>query len=376
MSIPNLPIPNRLQMTKIENGLRFSYKNHPSNALLWLFLGLFIIGVGISENDNGGDVLTLFCFVLGLGMVYIGLVVLINRATLLVTHNELNFLYAPLPIRRSRQVKTIDLQQLLVQARKADAGQGEFTYYVLQAVLRDGRKVDLVSEFPSDVLRFIEIQIESWLGIKNNPNFPTGDGQRNTLPTKIELTGISSLPIPNRLSMIKDNNGLFFSYRIPPKAALLTIASGFIFVLPGLFFLIALYVGEEPRDLGEVIQYLLAIFVFGIGLVAIYIGLAALVNRATIRVTKSDFLFRYGPLPLSRSIHLQTSDLKQLFVQAQEADTGQGKFTFYVLRGVLNDGRKVNLARELPSDVLQFIELQLESWLGITDSRETGELGG
>ena len=102
----------------------------------------------------------------GVGMTYYTLAGLLNVTRLKVDREQFAVQHDPVPWPGEVKTPTNTLEQLYCK-EKSHSGESGTTYtYQLCAVLKDGRKLDLVSGLDSaDIAIFLEQQIETWLRI-------------------------------------------------------------------------------------------------------------------------------------------------------------------------------------------------------------------
>lgn len=199
------------------------------------------------------------------------------------------------------------------------------------------------------------------------------------------------LPSPDNLHMVKDPSGLHISYRraswkgsIWLLGGVMMLGTGWLFLDPGeslletILIFIFLVFGSGNADYESFRDPSSSIIIGGIlaffGAVLTYNGLAILINRLTIRVTYSELRVRHVPLPYPGNWRLPSKALKQLYITKREVITRRGTRTYGVLEAVLGDNRLVTLVGELPYNILRYLEVQIESWLGIPDRRVAGEV--
>jgi hypothetical protein len=104
----------------------------------------------------------------GVGLTYYTLAGFFNRSRILVTRQEVVIAHGPLPWRGNLRISALDLEQLYCQEEANRGKNGTYYRYQLSALLRDGRKIKLLSNLSKpDTALFIEQQIEKWLSIKD-----------------------------------------------------------------------------------------------------------------------------------------------------------------------------------------------------------------
>ena len=102
----------------------------------------------------------------GVGLTYSTLAGFINRTTLRVDGLDFSVQYDPLPWYGEVKVPIEQLDQLYCKENRSSSDNGTQYSYQLCAILKDGRKLDLVKNLETpDLAAYLEQQIESWLQI-------------------------------------------------------------------------------------------------------------------------------------------------------------------------------------------------------------------
>jgi predicted RNA-binding Zn-ribbon protein involved in translation (DUF1610 family) len=102
----------------------------------------------------------------GVGLTYSTLAGFLNRTTLRVDGQKFTLQYDPLPWYGEVKVPINELEQLYCKESHTSSDSGTHYSYQLCAVLKGGRKLDLVKDLESpDLAAYLEQQIETWLGI-------------------------------------------------------------------------------------------------------------------------------------------------------------------------------------------------------------------
>ena len=102
----------------------------------------------------------------GVGLTYSTLAGFINRTTLRVDSQRFSVQYDPLPWYGEVKVPIDQLDQLYCKENRSSSDNSNHYSYQLCAILKDGRKMDLVKNLESpDLAAYLEQQIESWLNI-------------------------------------------------------------------------------------------------------------------------------------------------------------------------------------------------------------------
>lgn len=102
----------------------------------------------------------------GVGLTYSTLAGFINRTTLRVDGQIFSVQYDPLPWIGEVKVPVNELEQLYCKESHTSSDSGTNYSYQLCALLKDGRKLELVKNLESpDLAAYLEQQIETWLRI-------------------------------------------------------------------------------------------------------------------------------------------------------------------------------------------------------------------
>lgn len=106
----------------------------------------------------------------GIGLLWYTLAVYFNKSSLTISDRFLRVrsLPIPLPSFKATNLEVADIDQLYVSKYTASTSNGVPNYaYALYAVMKDGTKVSLLRGMNRETQRYIEREIESYLGIKN-----------------------------------------------------------------------------------------------------------------------------------------------------------------------------------------------------------------
>lgn len=104
----------------------------------------------------------------GVGLTYRTLAGFLNKTWITVADGEVTVRHGPLPWLGNRKVPPGEIQQLYCEQIKGKNGHS--SSYTLSAVLRDGRKIDLIKSLPNAAqVLYFEQRIEEHLGIEPAP---------------------------------------------------------------------------------------------------------------------------------------------------------------------------------------------------------------
>lgn len=149
------------------DGLRISYKRFRWQGLLGLpLLGVLIWFLLWAIQTSSLGLAGLYA-ALSLYVIYALLVALVNRVTIQVTRGELCISHRPLPWPGRRRLECGEIVQLYTHRTVVPGRRGDRTVSMLRAILKDGRQVRLLSELSFEATRYLEAQIEAWLGIED-----------------------------------------------------------------------------------------------------------------------------------------------------------------------------------------------------------------
>jgi hypothetical protein len=164
----HLPLPEGVQMENDLQSLRISCSQF--KPIVWpaLAFGFFFIAGGIFLYTSGALAFVyLASLLMGLLLVYSSLAGLFNHLSILVTREQLKVLHGPLPFEKSHSLPSVEVTQLYTHPMALPTRYRDIGGFTLEAILHDGRLVPLLSDPSYGKVHFIEMQIESWLGIQD-----------------------------------------------------------------------------------------------------------------------------------------------------------------------------------------------------------------
>ncbi len=171
------PRPNEVTIQKQGQGLKLSWRWFSAKyiglaifAVVWDAFLCFWYSAALSGSGMPWIMIVfpLGHVAVGVGITYSVIAGFLNRTTLAVDRNVFTVHHDPVPWFGEVKVKPADLDQLYCKEKISHGKNGTSTSYQLCAVLKDGRKLDLVSGLDSpDVALFIEQQVEDWLRIED-----------------------------------------------------------------------------------------------------------------------------------------------------------------------------------------------------------------
>ncbi len=111
-----------------------------------------------------------------------------------------------------------------------------------------------------------------------------------------------------------------------------------------------------------------------LGVFFLYSSLVGIFNQRTVLVTREQLKVSYGPLPFERNHNLAPAELTQLYTHQLAVPTRYRDISGFTLEAILRDGRLMPLLTDASYEKVHFIEVQIESWLGIQDTVVPGEI--
>jgi hypothetical protein len=136
--------------------------------------GFLCLWYGMAFGGKGAPLLVfifpLLHLAVGISLSYYTLAGFLNVTTLKVDRKQFSVQYDPVPWLGEVKVPTADLKQLYCKEKYHSSDSGSHYSYQLCAILKDGRKLDMVPNLDSaEIAAFLEQQIESWLNIPDEP---------------------------------------------------------------------------------------------------------------------------------------------------------------------------------------------------------------
>lgn len=126
-----------------------------------------------AAGDHGSLTMLLFPIAhvaVGIWLVYSTLAGFLNRTTIVVSEGSMSVAHAPIPWSGNRVIASTALRQLYCEDVITRGKNGPNHTFSLNAVIDGGRKLTLLSKLETpDQARFIEQEVESFLGIVDAP---------------------------------------------------------------------------------------------------------------------------------------------------------------------------------------------------------------
>jgi hypothetical protein len=176
---PDMLIPSGLEVLKLQSELDIQvnwFRNIARSSLTFtliftLIWNLVLLPFVIMAVATGAYQMLLFTsahIVVGIGMLLRLLAIFVNTTHVNVTRRFLEIHTSPLPslFRRNRKIPIESIQQLYVTRYVDSRTNGVPNYaFALYAILKDGQKVQLVKGMNESTQKYLEYEIESFLGI-------------------------------------------------------------------------------------------------------------------------------------------------------------------------------------------------------------------
>lgn len=149
-------------------------------CIAWYSFLIFWCSIAFTRDASWIMIVFLIAHVVvGFGLTYFTLAGFLNRTIVSVNPTEVTVRHVPLPWKEETVLQTRDLEHFLTQEEANTRLNGASYTYQLSVLMKDGRKVKLLSNLPSpDVAFYIEERIESRLKIGDRPvqgKIPTED---------------------------------------------------------------------------------------------------------------------------------------------------------------------------------------------------------
>ena len=105
---------------------------------------------------------------IGIGLPYYAIAHCLNRTHLVVSRGKMAVRHGPIPWRGNKEIEVSNVKQLYTEEKETHYKGGTIVTYEVHVLTPDDRRVKLVDGLKtSEQARFIEQQIEKYLGIEN-----------------------------------------------------------------------------------------------------------------------------------------------------------------------------------------------------------------
>jgi hypothetical protein len=180
-SRPEMLIPDGLETLKLQNELDVQvdwFRSVPRSSFVFtliftLIWNLVLLPVVLTALLTGTYIVLLFTSVhllVGLGMLFHLIGIFTNTTHVNVSRRYLEIRTSPLPalFRRNKKIPVENIDQLYVTRYVASRTNGNPNFaYALYAILKNGKKLKLVKGMNEETQKYLEYEIESFLGIKD-----------------------------------------------------------------------------------------------------------------------------------------------------------------------------------------------------------------
>ena len=174
---PIAPQPESVSVAQEAGSLKIVYR-----WLSWKFIGLLVFCIAWDSflvfwysnvGENSPWIMIVFPMAhvaIGLSLTYYTFAGFLNSTIIMINHQFLIITHTPLPWFGNRRVESAQLAQLYAEQIVRQSRNSSSSSYQLNGILRDNRKVKLLSGLPSqDVALFVEQSIEEYLRIADEP---------------------------------------------------------------------------------------------------------------------------------------------------------------------------------------------------------------
>ncbi len=182
-SRPETLMPEGLEVLKLPNELDITanwFKTIPRSSLtftlvfclLWNLILLPFVIAALVTGTYGVLLFTSVHILVGLAFLYRLLSIFVNTTHVNVTRRRLQIVTTPLPspLHRTREIPVENIDQLYVTRYVDTRTNGNPNYaYALYVILKNGEKLRLAKGMNADTQKYLENEIESFLGITNRP---------------------------------------------------------------------------------------------------------------------------------------------------------------------------------------------------------------
>lgn len=180
---PEVLVPEGLEVLKLKSALEFrlDWKRTTTQGsrkfmlvftLLWnLILLPFVLGI-IFSGAWGIMLFLSIHLAVGFGFMYSLASIYLNQTVVSISRRSIHISTTPLrsPFSGVREIPVEDIAQLYVSRYTQSSTNGVPNYaYALYALLRNGRKITLLRGMNEETQRYLEHEVEGYLGIKNTP---------------------------------------------------------------------------------------------------------------------------------------------------------------------------------------------------------------
>jgi hypothetical protein len=180
-SRPDMLLPEGLEVLKLENELDVSvrwFKSVPRSLLTFtliftLFWNLILLPFVLIAIGTGSYEILLFTsahLAIGVGFIMRLFAIFINKTHVNVSRKFLEIRTGPLPaiFRRNRKIPVHEIDQLYVTKYVDSRTNGNPNFaYALYVILKSGKKLQLAKGMNAQTQRYLEYEIESFLGIED-----------------------------------------------------------------------------------------------------------------------------------------------------------------------------------------------------------------
>jgi hypothetical protein len=170
------PMPENVSVEHRADGLRLSYRWFSGKFIFLAFFclvwdGFLIFWYSMAFTQNADLMMLIFPVLhvaVGFSLTYYTLAGFYNRTFVSVGRGTVSIEHRPIPWFGNRTLQAPEIAQLYTEQITTSGKNGPQVSYQLSAVSQDNKKIRLLSGMDSlDSARYIERQVEDWLGIRD-----------------------------------------------------------------------------------------------------------------------------------------------------------------------------------------------------------------
>lgn len=181
---PAVPVPDQLCVEERGGELRITWRWFTWGVLFLIpfciawnafLVGWYSMAAGGHGAPGGMQIIMLLFPIghvaVGLGLLYVCLLLILNRTVIRVSYGELELRHGPLPVPGNRRVPADEIAQLYVGHERQPRRNGDSSHaYPLIARLKSGQQLKLLPRNTQlDIARALEQLVEEHLGIRDEP---------------------------------------------------------------------------------------------------------------------------------------------------------------------------------------------------------------
>jgi hypothetical protein len=173
-----IPLPKGIRVREGVGGLRITRRWFTPGILFLLFFcvfwdGFLVFWYTAAFTQNAPLIMVLFPLIhvaVGVGLTWFALAWLLNRTVIRVDYDRLTVRHGPIPWPGRRTLRAHEISQLYCEEQQKRDRQGDVSrQFRLKAITLEGAKIELLALDTLEQARFMEQEIERFLGIEDRP---------------------------------------------------------------------------------------------------------------------------------------------------------------------------------------------------------------